>query len=309
MSQVVDDQGRLTAQGESIAGTSAYTSTFGYDPTDAPITSSLPNAVTTGTGYDATGRLITDTLAGPAGVGTPLTNSYGYAYNPADWTTALTTAVGGITTTQLITHDVQGRLLAVTDSAGNAQSWSYDGNGNLLTGVLNGQTTLYSYTQSITPNELLTQTVLAGTPITSVFGYDQNGDTTSITSTLNTTTTLVYDSAARPITLTVVTPTTTTSVFLRYNAAGQRSAYSLYRGTTFSYGAQFTYRGAELGQAVVFSGTTSYTDTDLYDGVIGWAKMHRGGDGQSAQGQRRPKCTSHAGRCGPAVGPDRRSAD
>src|SRR5579885_217995 len=54
--------------------------------------------------------------------------------------------------------------------------------------------------------------------------------------------------------------------FLRSNAAGQRSAYSLYRGTTFSYGAQFTYRGAELGQAVVFSGTTSYTDTDLDDG-------------------------------------------
>ncbi len=309
VTRVLDAQGRLIAQGESIAGTSAYTGTFGYDPTDQPITSSLPNAVTTGTGYDAKGRLITATLAGPAGVGTPLTNSYGYAYNPADWTTAITTAVSGIATTQLITHDVQGRLLAVTDSAGNAQSWSYDGNGNLLTGVLNGQTTLYSYTASITPNELLTQTVLAGTPITSVFGYDQNGDTTSITSTLTTTTTLVYDSAARPITLTVVTPTTTTSVFLRYNAAGQRSAYSLYRGTTFSYGAQFTYRGAELGQAVVFSGTTSYTDTDLYDGVIGWAKMHRGGDGQSAQGQRRPKCTSHAGRCGPAVGPDRRSAD
>ncbi len=64
----------------------------------------------------------------------------------------------------------------------------------------------------------------------------------------------------------MVTPTTTTSVFLRYNAAGQRSAYSLYRGTTFAYGAQFTYRGAELGQAVVVSGTTSYTDTYLYDG-------------------------------------------
>src|SRR5579883_248662 len=175
VTRVLDAQGRLTAQGESLAGTSAYTGTFGYDPTDAPITSSLPNAVTTGTGYDAKGRLITATLAGPAGVGTPLANSYGYAYNPADWTTALTTAVGGITTTQLITHDMQGRLLAVTDSAGNAQSWSYDGNGNLLTGVLNGQTTLYSYTASITPNELLTQTVLGGTPITSVFGYDQNG--------------------------------------------------------------------------------------------------------------------------------------
>src|SRR5579884_4405062 len=94
-----------------------------------------------------------------------------------------------------------GRVITATDSAGTAQSWTYDGNGNLLTGVLNGQTTLYSDTQSITPNELLTQTVLAGTPITSVFGDDQNGDTTLITSTQGTTTTLLYDSAARPITL------------------------------------------------------------------------------------------------------------
>ncbi len=198
VTRVLDNQGRLTAQGESIAGTTAYTGTFGYDPTDAPITSSLPNTVATGTGYDGKQRLITTTLSGPAGVGTPLTNSYGYAYTPADWTSAITTVVSGLTTTQTVTHDVQGRLLAVTDSAGTAQGWTYDGNGNLLSGVLNGQTTLYSYTASITTNELLTQTLLGSSPITSVFGDDQDGDTTSITSTQGTTV-KKRDRRARPL--------------------------------------------------------------------------------------------------------------
>jgi len=154
VSQTLDNEGRLTAQGESVASAAAYTSTFGYDLNDRPITAGLPNTVTTGTGYAAAGRLITATLLGPAAVSSPLTSSY--AYTPAAWTSAITSVVNGVTTTQALTHDVQGRLLAVTDSAGNAQSWTYDGNGNLLTGVLNGQTTLYSYTASITPNELLT---------------------------------------------------------------------------------------------------------------------------------------------------------
>jgi YD repeat-containing protein len=150
------------------------------------------------------------------GVSSPLTSSYSYAYNSTDWTTAITGVVNGITTTQALTHDLQGRVITATDGAGNTQSWSYDGNGNLLTSITNSLTTVYSYTASITPNELLTQTILSATPITTVFGYDQNGDTTAITNTLGTTTTLLYDSLARPVTITALTPTTTTSVFLRY---------------------------------------------------------------------------------------------
>jgi RHS repeat-associated protein len=39
----------------------------------------------------------------------------------------------------------------------------------------------------------------------------------------------------------------------------------VYKGFTPVYAAQFTYRGADLGQALIVSGTTSYTDTYLYD--------------------------------------------
>jgi YD repeat-containing protein len=254
------------ADGEGIADTAAYTVTFGYDPNDQPITASLPNTVTSAAGFDGNQRLITTTLQGPLGVSAPLTSSYSYAYNPTDWTTAITSVLNAVTTTQLITHDLQGRVITATDSGGNSQSWAYDGNGNLLKSITNTQTTVFSYTASITPNELLTQTILGSSPITSVFGYDLNGDTTSVTRTLGTTTSVLYDSLARPVTITAVTPSTTTSVFLRYNAQGQRAAYSAYAGSTLSYAAQFLYRGSELGQAVVISGSTSYTDTYLYDG-------------------------------------------
>jgi YD repeat-containing protein len=140
----------------------------------------------------------------------------------------------GCITFQALTHDLQGRVITATDSGGTTQSWSYDGNGNLLSSITNTQTTVYSYTASITPNELLTQTILSATPITTVFGYDLNGDTTGITNTLGTTT-LTYDSLARPVTITAVTPSTTTSIFLRYNAAGQRAAYSVFAGSTQTY--------------------------------------------------------------------------
>ncbi len=51
---------------------------------------------------------------------------------------------------------------------------------------------------------------------------------------------------------------------LSYNAQGQRASYSVTVGSTPYYAAQFSYRAGELGQAVIVSGTQSYTDTYLY---------------------------------------------
>ncbi len=52
---------------------------------------------------------------------------------------------------------------------------------------------------------------------------------------------------------------------LSYNAAGQRAGYSVVIGAFPYYSAQFSYRGDALGQAIIVSGTQSYTDTYLYD--------------------------------------------
>jgi RHS repeat-associated protein len=99
--------------------------------------------------------------------------------------------------------------------------------------------------------------------VTTFYGYDQNGDTTVITNSAQTLHTGVsYDAQARPITITLQGSLTAT---LGYNAAGQRASYAVVAGTTPLYSAQLSYRGSELGQAVVVSGTQSYTDTYLYD--------------------------------------------
>ena len=54
--------------------------------------------------YDGDSRLITQTVSGPATATAPLSSSYSYGYTPASWTTALTSTLNGVTTTQTMTH-------------------------------------------------------------------------------------------------------------------------------------------------------------------------------------------------------------
>jgi YD repeat-containing protein len=202
VTSVLNGDGLATALGESVNSAQPYTSTFGYAPTDLPVTATLPGGtgVQEGRGYDGANRLLTLTLSGPPTATTVLSNTYLYAYNPASWTSAITSVVSGMTTMQVLTHDLQGRLTGV-QSGGSTQSWSYDGNGNLLSATSPGASTSYSYQPSVTPNQLLSTTTGG---ITTFYGYDQNGDTTAITNSAQTLNTGVsYDAQARPITVTL----------------------------------------------------------------------------------------------------------
>jgi RHS repeat-associated protein len=142
---------------------------------------------------------------------------------------------------------------------GTTQSFGYDGDGNLTQAATNGITTTYSYNTSGTPNEVLTLAT-PGQP-TTYYGYDTNGDTTSITNTGPISTGLRYDSQAR---LVGVTLQDGTSVSQSYNSAGQRAGYVVSKPGQPTLSETFQYRGEELGQAVVVTGTTTYTDTYLY---------------------------------------------
>ncbi|MGH9059368.1 MAG: hypothetical protein ACRDZY_07645, partial [Acidimicrobiales bacterium] len=53
---------------------------------------------------------------------------------------------------------------------------------------------------------------------------------------------------------------------LTYNAEGLRAGYTVtpYGAGQPSLSEQFTYRGGQLAQTVVVSGTTTYTDTYVY---------------------------------------------
>jgi RHS repeat-associated protein len=254
----LDAAGRATAIGESVGGTTPYTSAFGYNANDLPVTMTVPGGVQETRQYDAASRLTTVSATGPTGVATPLNSTYSYGYNALNWTTGLTSTLNGITSSQVITHDALGRLTGA-QGAGTTQSWTYDGNGNLTTSVTNGVTTTYGYNNSLTLNEL--QTVSRSGQPTTYYGYDTNGDTTSITNTSTISTGLSYDRQAR---LVGVTLQDGTSVSQSYNSAGQRASYVVSKPGQPTLSERFQYRGEELGQAVVVTGTTTYTDTYLY---------------------------------------------
>jgi len=294
----LDPQGRATAIGEGVA---PYTSTFGYNANDAVINATLPGslgAVQQSATYDANQRVRTVTATGYAtGVlTTTLDNSYSYGYTPVGWTSGVTYVVNGVQSVQVITHNALGQVTAQSGYGdaprGGAEQWSYDPSGNItqtlepMAGSTQNVTTTYTYDPAA-PNELQSQhTVGLGT---ASFGYDQRGNTTAISSTDPLTsqyaisTTLKYDAQGRPLTVTMLeqdpcAPRTSTSfltsaVVFGYNAAGQRASYTVLPPAgcaPLSYSARYRYDGGGLlSEAAIISGTTtgttSYTDTYLYD--------------------------------------------
>jgi RHS repeat-associated protein len=253
--------GLVTATSEALGGT-PHSSTFAYNANDLPVSATLnsgPTQAQETVQYDPNSRLTRLQATGPATAPAPLASTYSYGYTALGWTTGLTSTLNGVTTTQAITHDALGRVSGV-QSGSTTQSFGYDGNGNLTQAVTNGSTTTYSYNNGVAPNEVQTVST-AGQPTTS-YTYDQNGDTTSITNTSTISTGLSYDRQARPVGVTLKDGT---SVSLSYNSAGQRASYVVSKPGQPTLSERFQYRGQELGQAVVVTGTTSFTDTYVYN--------------------------------------------
>jgi len=246
----LDAEGRATAIGEGLDSKTPYTSLYGYNMNDLPMTATLANGVQEGMGYDGASRLITMTATGPAaGLG----DTYAYGYDAASRTSVVTRTVGGMTSTLIFAHDAEGRLTSVgTDRV------AYDANGNISSSISGGVTTAYTY--GTVPNELQSVS-MPGQPTTH-YSYDGRGDTISITHTASVGTALSYDSQAR---LSSVVLADGTNVTMGYNANGQRARYTVSKGGVTSLDEGFSYRRGELGQVTVVSGTQTYTDTYVYD--------------------------------------------
>ncbi len=210
----LDAEGRTTSIGESLGRTTPYDSGYSYNADDLPVTTTLPNGVTEATQYDGASRPVTVRATGLSPT-TLARSSIAYGYNALGWTTGLTATIGASAPlTQRLTHDAQGRVTGA-QGTGVGQGWRYDGSGNLHTATTNGVTTTYGYNAS-TPNEL--QTLAVPGQATRYYGYDGNGDTTSITSTGGLDTRLQYDSQARLVGVTVADGTQVTQT---YNASGR----------------------------------------------------------------------------------------
>ncbi len=252
----LDAEGRATAISEALNSKTPYMSLYGYNPNDLPITATLPNGTGTSWTYDGDSRVTGLVLSGPSAVTAPLSTTYSYGYDAASQTTAITNVVNGTITAQTLAHNAQGYLTGVS-GAGATQSLGYDGNGNINTSSIGGQTTAYHY-DAQQPNQLDTLTSPSGT---TGYHYDKNGDTVGITSTAGISTGVSYDAQAR---LTTVTLADGTTVNVRYNAVGQRAEYTVSKNGVTSVDERYGYRAGELGQVVTVSGTVTTTDTYIY---------------------------------------------
>jgi len=179
---------------------------------------------------------------------------------------AATLAEGGISP---LTHDGLGHLTGANDGVHPALTWSYDGQGNLLSEVTGGITTTYTYAAGPNTANELAGLAAPGQP-SQDYTYDPYGNTLSIGPSPSnpcpsgTSTCLGYDAQARLSS--VAEPNNGPTIALTYNAMGLRASYTVtpYGQSQPSLSEQFTYRGGQLAQTVVVTGTTSYTDTYVY---------------------------------------------
>ncbi len=158
VTRALDAEGRLTGVAENAGGTGPYTSTIGYNQNDLVTGVHVPGGVAEQAGYDAASRLISVTATGPnTGSGATTLNS-AYGYDALSRLTALTTTVNGAITSTLFQHDAQGRLTQWSGQVNGPETWSYDGNGNIITNTedIGGmqRTSVYTYSPSV-PNEQL----------------------------------------------------------------------------------------------------------------------------------------------------------
>jgi len=259
----IDQLGRQNGIGvTSMGSTTPLTTTLAFNSNEQMTGQALPNNVEQDAGYDGANRLNQITAKNNT---TPslLNTVYQYGYDPLGLTSGITTTVQGAATSQTLTHDAAGRLTAVAGGSSSG-SWAYDGRDNLTSATAGGVTRAYTYSPS-NPEEVASTSV-GGGPATA-YGYDGNGNATSIAGPGGLSEALSYDAQSRLVQVTLGSPITST-IALAYNAFGQRAGYTVTPAGAGgpSLAESFKYQGDQLSQ-VTYTGTsvpTPYTDTYVY---------------------------------------------
>jgi len=270
---------------------------FTYTAADLPSVETLNSGgsaarVTQTWGYDAGNRVTNVSATGPATATAALNQSYGYTYDPQGHTLGLTYTGDNPNSssprTQSATYAANGSLQVVRGSGpGGTYSFTYDGNGNLLS---SGAGDTYHYQESTIngtqvptptnwlPNELIDITYgqpgpLAYQPGGDVgFSYDNSGNPILLAAPNSASffQAFRYDAQNRLVQVAITGTSTHTdnTIAIAYNARGLRSRYTVTRRgrTAASFDEQFLYRGGQVGQVAV-TGTqviTPFSETFLY---------------------------------------------
>ena len=235
--------GQLETLTDAVGNITTYNT---YNAYGQPLTITDPNGVVTTLTYDLRQRL-TSRDAGPE------TTTFSY------WPTGLLKQVSLPDSSHVLyTHDGAHRLTQISDGAGNTIKYTLDAMGNRTAENHYDPSNVLHFTHSRVINalnELYQDVNAAGTAaVTTTFGYDNNGNQTSIAAPLSRNTTNAYDALNR---LKQITDAATGVTKFAYDVEDNLASVIDPRNLSTSY----TYDG--FGEVVTQvspdTGTTTYT--------------------------------------------------
>ena len=211
---------------ETITDPLGHVTTYNtYDANGRPLTITDPNGVVTSLTYDARGHLKSRSAAG---------ETTSFSYYPTELLEQVTLPDGSSLS---YTYDAAHRLTQVTDELGNKVVYTLDAMGNRTAeNTYDPSGTLHrTHTRAINAlNQIYQEVNAAGTAaVTTTFGYDNDGNATSIAAPLSRNTAESYDALNRVSSIT--DPGTGVTTF-GYDAEDDLTSVRDPRNLTTSYG-------------------------------------------------------------------------
>ena len=217
--------GNLTSVTNALGHVTQITA---YDASGRPLTTLDANNVETTLVYDPRGRLKTRTVDSGAG-GTPAVTEFGY--DAAGQMISTIQPDGSVMTYE---YDAADRLSAIQNGVGERIEYSYDAMGNRTSQVVKDSSLTIVRQSTALFDDLgrMLKSLGAYVGEDTVFAYDANGNTVSVTDPLANVTGSGFDALNRLI---AVTDALTNTATYTYDAAGNRETATDQRGLVTSY--------------------------------------------------------------------------